>query len=64
MNIMKFRFSLRCDTNIKKKNTKPFAFGSISGDAGFYTCTGTNHLGTVATSAELVVRSENWGVRK
>lgn len=37
---------------------------SISGDAGFYTCTGTNHLGSVATSAELVVNNENWGIRK
>lgn len=37
---------------------------SILGDAGIYTCTGTNHLGSVATSAELVVTSENWGIRK
>lgn len=37
---------------------------SISGVAGFYTCTGTNHLGSVATSAELVVNSGNWGIRK
>lgn len=32
-------------------------------DAGIYTCTGTNHLGSVVTSAELIVPGENWGVR-
>lgn len=37
---------------------------SISGDAGIYTVTGTNHLGSVATSAELAVSNENWGIRK
>lgn len=34
------------------------------GDSGFYTCTGTNHLGSVVTTAELVVNNENWGPRK
>lgn len=37
---------------------------SISGDAGKFFCTGTNHLGSVVTSAELAVSNENWGIRK
>lgn len=49
---------------INKKIRMCFDVISISGDTGFYTCTGTNHLGSVATSAELVVNNENWGIRK
>ncbi|XP_055314991.1 uncharacterized protein LOC129575416 isoform X3 [Sitodiplosis mosellana] len=37
---------------------------TLLSDAGLYTCTGTNHLGSVVTSAELVVNNENWGIRK
>lgn len=36
----------------------------VSGDSGIYSCTGTNHVGSVVTSAELVVNTENWGIRK
>lgn len=33
-------------------------------DAGIYSCTGTNHLASIVTSAELIVPSENCGIRK
>lgn len=50
----------------QKKNMRQFIerFLSISGDAGIYSCTGTNHMASVVTSGELIVPSDNWGVRK
>lgn len=36
----------------------------IIGDAGTYMCTATNHLGSVATQAELVVNTDYWNFRK
>lgn len=33
-------------------------------DAGRYSCTGSNEVGTTSTAAELVVESDLWTARK
>lgn len=56
-----------CRSFLKKQILKLYhnlLFYVISGDSGFYSCTGTNHLGSVVTTAELSVNTENWGLRK
>lgn len=36
----------------------------LADDAGRYSCTGSNEVGTTSTAAELVVESDLWGARK
>jgi len=37
---------------------------AVTTDAGIYSCTAANCLGSVVTSAKLIVPSEHWGSRK
>lgn len=38
-------------------------FGLFSGDAGAYSCAGSNQLGSVVTSAQLILPNDTWTAR-